>query len=66
LRMYGATELLIGISAILMPLELSWGHSLLQRINGTRVTAVKVGCRVLSHRLPYFATPCKTACESRV
>jgi predicted membrane-bound spermidine synthase len=33
LRMYGATELLIGISAILIPLELSWGHSLLQRIN---------------------------------
>ena len=33
LRLYASTELLIGISAILVPYELSWGRSLLQKID---------------------------------
>jgi len=33
LRLYALTELLIGISALLVPLELSWGHAVLERIN---------------------------------
>jgi spermidine synthase len=33
LRLYALTELLIGISAILVPLELAWGRVLMQRID---------------------------------
>jgi len=31
LRIYAATEFLIGLSAILVPYQLSWGHTLLQQ-----------------------------------
>jgi len=32
LRLYAASELLVGASSISVPLQLAWGHSLLQRI----------------------------------
>ena len=35
LRLYALTELLIGVSAILVPLELSWGRVLVQNLAGT-------------------------------
>ena len=34
LRLYGAIELAIGISAFLVPLELEWGSRLLERVAG--------------------------------
>jgi spermidine synthase len=33
LRLYALTELLIGISALLVPLELSWGRTLLEKLD---------------------------------
>jgi predicted membrane-bound spermidine synthase len=33
LRLYAVTELLIGISALLVPLELSWGRQLLEKLD---------------------------------
>jgi spermidine synthase len=35
LRLYAACELLIGISALLVPIELTWGSRLLERISGS-------------------------------
>src|SRR5579863_967730 len=35
LRLYGVIELLIGVSALLVPLELGWGSRLLERMAGT-------------------------------
>jgi spermidine synthase len=34
LRLYALCELLIGISAILVPLQMLWGHRLLERLSG--------------------------------
>lgn len=34
LRLYALSELLIGISALVVPLELSWGHRLLEHVAG--------------------------------
>src|ERR1700758_1309785 len=34
LRFYALTELLIGISAVLVPYELSWGRALLEKFDG--------------------------------
>lgn len=34
LRLYAVSELLIGISALVVPVELSWGHRLLERVAG--------------------------------
>ena len=33
LRLYAATELLIGVSALVVPLQLVWGHRLLERMS---------------------------------
>src|ERR1700693_2090974 len=35
LRIYGAIELAIGFSALMVPLELEWGSSLLERMTGS-------------------------------
>ncbi len=35
LRLYAAIELLIGLSGILVPAELHWGHGILQRLGST-------------------------------
>ena len=44
---YAVTELLIGISAILVPMELHWGHALLLRV-GSQVSLSSVTYYVLS------------------
>ncbi|HUA14009.1 MAG TPA: fused MFS/spermidine synthase [Verrucomicrobiae bacterium] len=44
LRLYALTELLIGASGLLVPIELAWGRNLLARISLTSSLAYYLGC----------------------
>ena len=46
LRLYALTELLIGASALLVPIELAWGRALWQRVSLTSSLSYYVACGV--------------------
>lgn len=46
LRLYALTELLIGASAILVPIELVWGRALLERVSLTSSASYYLACGV--------------------
>lgn len=61
LHIYAVTELLIGVSAILVPIELGWGHSLLLRV-GSQVSLSSVTYYLLSGSWLFIALVPWCAC----